>query len=265
MQTEEFQLEIRQNKFNTIQTMFSLDRSSTLIAGPCSIESREQLEQVADVLVRHHVPFIRGGAFKPRTSPYSYQGLGAEGLRMLSEVGRQYGLLTISEILDPRDVQDGAEYLDIIQIGSRNMSNYGLLKEVGKSRHPVLLKRGYMSTVSEYLLSAEYIAAAGNTNLILCERGIRSFDNSTRNLLDISGIALIQKETSLPIIVDLSHSLGRKDILLPVAKAVLAMGIDGIMLEVHPDPGNALSDQQQQLNLHELESFLKAIRWDKDS
>ena len=255
MQTEEFQLEIRQNKFNTIQTMFLLDRSSTLIAGPCSIESREQLEQVADVLVRHHVPFIRGGAFKPRTSPYSYQGLGAEGLRMLSEVGRQYGLLTISEILDPRDVQDGAEYLDIIQIGSRNMSNYALLKEVGKSRHPVLLKRGYMSTISEYLLSAEYIAAAGNTNLILFERGIRSFDNSTRNLLDISGIALIQKETSLPMIVDLSHSLGRKDILLPVAKAVLAMGIDGIMLEVHPDPGNALSDQQQQLNLHELESF----------
>ena len=145
------------------------------------------------------------------------------------------------------------------------MSNYALLKEVGKSRHPVLLKRGYMSTISEYLLSAEYIAAAGNTNLILCERGIRSFDNSTRNLLDISGIALIQKETSLPMIVDLSHSLGRKDILLPVAKAVLAMGIDGIMLEVHPDPGNALSDQQQQLNLHELESILKAIRWDKDS
>lgn len=161
----------------------------------------------------------------------------------------------VSESVDPH----------IIQIGSRNMSNYALLKEVGKSRHPVLLKRGYMSTISEYLLSAEYIAAAGNTNLILCERGIRSFDNSTRNLLDISGIALIQKETSLPMIVDLSHSLGRKDILLPVAKAVLAMGIDGIMLEVHPDPGNALSDQQQQLNLHELESFLKAIRWDKDS
>ena len=259
MQTEEFQLEIRQNKFNTIQTMFSLDRSSTLIAGPCSIESREQLEQVADVLVRHHVPFIRGGAFKPRTSPYSYQGLGAEGLRMLSEVGRQYGLLTISEILDPRDVQDGAEYLDIIQIGSRNMSNFSLLKEVGKTKKPVLLKRGYMSTVSEFLHAAEYIVSEGNTSLIMCERGIRSFENSTRNILDIAGIALIQKETSLPVVVDLSHSLGRKDILPPVAKAVLAMGIDGIMLEVHPQPEYALSDQQQQLNLDELDDFLQAL------
>ncbi len=261
MQINENQLSVKKLGFNTIQEIFSLKQPLSLIAGPCSIESRKQLEQVANILNRRHVPFIRGGAFKPRTSPYSYQGLGVEGVRMLSEIGKQYGLLTVSEILDPRDVQAGVEYLNIIQIGSRNMSNYALLKEVGKSRHPVLLKRGFMSTLSEFLLAAEYIVAEGNTRLILCERGIRSFDNSTRNLLDISGIALIQKETTLPIVVDLSHALGRKDILFPVAKAVLAMGIDGIMLEVHPDPENALSDQQQQLNLKELESFLKVINW----
>lgn len=254
-------LKVQELKFNSLQKLFSLKQNPSMIAGPCSIENREQLEQVAITLAHHHIPFIRGGAFKPRTSPYDFQGLGIEGLKILSEIGRQYGLLTVSEILDPRDVWAGVEYLDIIQIGSRNMSNFALLKEVGKTRHPVLLKRGYMSTVSEFLLAAEYIVCEGNTNVILCERGIRSFENSTRNLLDIAGIALIQKETSLPVIVDLSHSLGRKDILLPVAKAVLAMDIDGIMLEVHPDPENALSDQQQQLNLKELESFLKVINW----
>jgi 3-deoxy-7-phosphoheptulonate synthase/chorismate mutase len=239
--------------------MFSLTQTTSVIAGPCSIESREQMEQVAKSLVRCHIPFIRGGAYKPRTSPYSFQGLGIEGLKILSEIGRQYGLLTVSEILDPRDVELGVKYLDLIQIGSRNMSNFSLLKEVGKTKKPVLLKRGYMSTVSEFLHAAEYIVSEGNTSLIMCERGIRSFENSTRNILDIAGIALIQKETSLPVVVDLSHSLGRKDILPPVAKAVLAMGIDGIMLEVHPQPEYALSDQQQQLNLDELDDFLQAL------
>ena len=252
-------LKLHKIKFDSLQSMFSLKRKSSVIAGPCSVESVAQMEQTAKLLVKHEIPILRGGAFKPRTSPYSFQGLGREGLKILRELGKKYGLLTVSEILDPRDVQAGVNYLDILQVGSRDMDNFALLKEVGKTGHPVLLKRGYMSTVSEFLLAAEYIVAEGNTKVILCERGIRSFDRSTRNMLDIAGIAAIQKETSLPVVVDLSHSLGRKDILLPVMKAVLAMEVDGIMLEVHPDPQNALSDQQQQLDFIELENLLQVL------
>lgn len=253
-------LVINKTQFTIFKDMFKLDRPTAVIAGPCSIESREQLENIAAVLAANKIPFIRGGAFKPRTSPYDFQGLGVEGLKLINAVGKEYGLFTVSEIMDTRDVEYGVKYLDIIQVGSRNMTNFSLLKELGKTKHPVLLKRGFMSTLSEFLNAAEYIVSEGNTSLIMCERGVRTFDNATRNMLDIAGIALIKKETSLPVIADLSHSLGRKDILLPVAKAVLALGADGIMLEVHPDPNKALSDQQQQLNPEEFSALMNQLK-----
>lgn len=204
------------------------------------------MELVAQNLIKNNIEFLRGGAFKPRTSPYDFQGLGVEGLKILSEVCKNYSLTSVSEIMDVRDIEIGMKYIDILQIGSRNMMNYSLLKEIGKTQHPVLLKRGMMSTMKEFLLAAEYIVSNGNTNLILCERGIRTFETSTRNTLDISSIAIIKKETSIPVIVDLSHSLGRKDILLPISKAVIALGADGIMIEVHNNPAEALSDKEQQ-------------------
>ena len=230
-----------------------------IIAGPCAVESLEQAEEIAQKLVAGNVKFMRGGIFKPRTSPYEFQGLGAEGLKILEFIKNKYGLFIVSEILDTRDVELGLKYTDVIQIGSRNMGNVALLKELGNARHPVLLKRGMMATLSEFLLAAEYIVKGGNDKLILCERGIRTFENGVRNVLDISSVAIIKKETSLPVIVDLSHSLGRKDILAPVAKAVLALGIDGLMLEVHNNPPKALSDAGQQLSFAEFDEFLFEI------
>jgi len=245
--------------FASISELFGLNPGFHLIAGPCAIESGEQLEKVAQKLVHNGVKFIRGGAFKPRTSPYEFQGLGMEGLKILNYMSKKYSLLSVSEITDARNVEKAVGLIDIIQIGSRNMQNTDLLKEAGGSKHPVLLKRGIMSKVEEFLLAAEYIALAGNKKIILCERGIRTFEDSTRNTLDISGVAIIKKETSLPVIVDLSHSLGRKDILLPVAKAVAALGADGIMLEVHDNPAEALSDSKQQLSLEEFQDFYDGL------
>ena len=223
---------IHKNHFKTINKLFNIDSNFHIIAGPCSVESLEQMEQTAKCLMENEVRFIRGGAYKPRTSPYDFQGLGIEGLKILDCIRKKYRLLTISEIVDPRDVEMALDYIDVIQIGSRNMHNYSLLKEVGKTNHPILLKRGMMATIKEFLNAAEYVVSNGNKNLILCERGIRTFEDSTRNTLDISCIAIVKKETSLPIIADLSHSLGRTDIILPILKAVKAMGADGIMLEL---------------------------------
>lgn len=250
---------VKSKKFKNLSEMFGAEQGVSLIAGPCSIESYGQMELVAQNLVKNKVRFIRGGAYKPRTSPYDFQGLGLDGLKILDDIRKKYNLLAVSEIMDPRDIELGLKYTDIIQIGSRNMHNYSLLKEVGKINHPVLLKRGMMSTVEEFIFAAEYIVCNGNENLILCERGIRTFGLSTRNTLDISCIAIIKKQTELPLVVDLSHSLGRKDILLPVAKAVMAMQADAIMLEVHNDPKNASSDQKQQLSISEFNSFCKSI------
>ena len=243
-------------QFKTINEMFNLENKYNIFAGPCAIESLEQMEEVARVLVFNNVKFIRGGAYKPRTSPYDFQGLGLEGLEILDYVRKKYNLLAVSEIMDPRDVEYGLVYTDIIQIGSRNMQNFSLLKEVGKTQHPVLLKRGMMSTVKEFLLAAEYIVSNGNENIILCERGIRTFEDSTRNTLDISCIAIVKHDTSLPIIADLSHSLGRKDIIQLISKSLYAMGCDGIMLEVHPNPPVALSDSAQQLNFEEFKAVV---------
>jgi len=252
------ELMVKKIKFKSISEMFELDRKFSVIAGPCAVENLEQMEQIAKTLVENKVNFIRGGAFKPRTSPYSFQGLELEGLKILDYIRKKYHLLTVSEILDPRDVELGLKYIDIIQIGSRNMMNYALLKEVGQTKHPVLLKRGMMATVDEFLLSAEYIVSSGNNNLILCERGIRTFESSTRNTLDISCVAIIKNDTTLPIVVDLSHSLGRKDILPFIVKMINPECVDGLMVEMHLDPENAKSDSHQQVNINEFINYVIA-------
>jgi 3-deoxy-7-phosphoheptulonate synthase len=253
------QLLVKNQKFKSLPEMFGVENNISIIAGPCSIESYEQMELVARELVKNNVRFIRGGAYKPRTSPYDFQGLGADGLKILNEIRNKYHLFAVSEIMDPRDIEIVESCTDIMQIGSRNMQNFSLLKEAGQSKHPVLLKRGMMSTVDEFLLAAEYIALNGNKNIILCERGIRTFENSTRYTLDFSCIAIVKQETSLPIIADLSHSLGRTDISLLLAKALKSMGTDGIMIEAHPSPDKALSDKNRQFNFTQLEKLISNL------
>ena len=253
------ELLVKVKDFKSLPQLFGIEDGLSLIAGHCAIENYRQMELVAQNLAKNKVRFIRGGAYKPRTSPYDFQGLGLDGLKILDDIRKKYNLISVTEIMDPRDVETGIKYTDIIQIGSRNMQNFSLLKEVGKTQHPILLKRGMMSTVNEFLLAAEYIVCNGNENLILCERGIRSFDPNTRNILDIACICDVKQQTHLPLVVDLSHSLGRKDILLPIAKAIKAMQVDAIMLEVHDDPSNALSDKSQQLSLPEFDDFVRKI------
>jgi 3-deoxy-7-phosphoheptulonate synthase/chorismate mutase len=246
--------------FLKIHQMFDLpDEQPVIIAGPCAVEKMEYLESIAAFLSAKGIKFLRGGAYKPRTSPYDFQGLGEEGLKILREVGHKYGMITVTEVVDTRDVELVAQYVDVLQVGARNMQNFELLKEVGGTNHPILLKRGLMSTIQEFILAAEYIGLRGNRKIMLCERGIRTFETKTRNTLDISSIPIIKKETSLPILVDLSHSLGRKDIIKPIAKAALAVGADGIVMEVHPCPELALSDAKQQLNPSEFEELLKIL------
>lgn len=230
-----------------------------VIAGPCAIESKEQLEAVAEVLRRRGVPFIRGGAFKPRTSPYSFQGLGLDGLRLMADVAHRFGLKVVSEVTDPRAVEEASELVDVLQVGSRNMHNYDLLREIGRGSRPLLLKRGLAATVEELLNAAEYVALAGNEDIVLCERGIRTFARETRFTLDISAIPILARASRLPVIVDVSHAAGRRDILVPLARAALAAGAQGVMVEAHPWPGAARSDGQQQLDLAELEAFLDEV------
>ncbi|ASA24217.1 bifunctional 3-deoxy-7-phosphoheptulonate synthase/chorismate mutase [Paenibacillus donghaensis] len=233
--------------------------SSLMVAGPCSVESELQTRTVAAALQKAGVRVMRGGAFKPRTSPYDFQGLGMEGLRILREAASEYGLLTISEIVDPRHIEEALDYVDIIQIGARNMHNFELLKAVGEVNKPVLLKRGLSATLDEFVHAAEYIMSRGNTQVMLIERGIRTYERSTRNTLDISAVPILKQECHLPVLVDVTHSTGRKDIMLPCAKAALAAGADGIMIEVHPDPATALSDAAQQLNIDEFNTFMKEM------
>lgn len=230
-----------------------------LIAGPCSVESEEQMERIASCLAGLGVRFLRGGAFKPRTSPYSFQGLGLEGLEILQRVARRHGMAVVTEVLDPRHLESVAGCADILQIGTRNTYNYELLKEVGRSRIPVLLKRGFMATLEEFLNSAEYIVSQGNDRVILCERGVRTFERWTRNTLDISAVPLLKQESHLPVIVDVSHACGRRDILLPVARASLAAGAHGLMVEVHDNPAVALSDNEQQMDLPTFTRFLEGL------
>ncbi|MBD3223084.1 MAG: 3-deoxy-7-phosphoheptulonate synthase [Caldithrix sp.] len=235
------------------------DQNFTLIAGPCSVEGRHQMMETAKIAAESGTHFLRGGAFKPRTSPYSFQGLGEEGLRLLREAGSYYNLPVVTEVLGVEDVALVAEYADILQIGARNMQNFVLLKEVGKTQKPLLLKRGMMATVKELLLSAEYILAQGNQQLILCERGIRTFETSTRNTLDISAIPLLKEMTHLPVIVDPSHATGLARLIKPVSKAALAAGADGLMVEVHFNPSTALSDADQALDELQFKDLIEAI------
>jgi 3-deoxy-7-phosphoheptulonate synthase len=218
-----------------------------VIAGPCSIESKELLREVAGKVKEAGALILRGGAFKPRTSPYTFQGLGEEGLHILKEVAQEFNILSVTEIMDTRDVELVAKYSDILQIGARNMQNFNLLKEVGQTRKPVILKRGLSATVKELLMSAEYILAGGNFNVILCERGIRTFEDFTRNTLDLSAVPVAKQLSHLPIIVDPSHATGKWGLISPLSKAAIACGADGLLIEVHPKPEEALSDGPQQL------------------
>ncbi len=247
-----------------LNSMFDIDAGiPIIIAGPCAVENFEYLNQVAKALSDTGVKFIRAGAYKPRTSPYDFQGLKEEGLKILYDVSNRYKLYSVTEVVDTRDVYLVQKYVDVLQIGARNMQNFELLKEVGRTNKPIILKRGMSASINELIYAAEYIALQGNENIILCERGIRTFETKTRNTLDISSIPILKMETHLPVIVDLSHSLGRKDIVNQIAKAVLAVGADGIMTEVHPKPELALSDSKQQLNIDEFRSMLSAIGyWD---
>ncbi|MCM3038355.1 bifunctional 3-deoxy-7-phosphoheptulonate synthase/chorismate mutase [Paenibacillus motobuensis] len=234
--------------------------AQVMIAGPCSVESYEQLRTVAAALKEAGIKVMRGGAFKPRTSPYDFQGLGVEGLQMLKEVADEFGLATISEIVHPGHIELAEQYIDVIQIGARNMQNFELLKAAGEAKIPVLLKRGIAATLEEFVHAAEYIAVKGNTQVMLIERGIRTYEKWTRNTLDISAVPLLKQETHLPVLVDVTHSTGRKDILLPCAKAALAAGADGIMVEVHPDPQTALSDAAQQLDIPQFQQLWEGIQ-----
>ena len=227
-----------------------------VMAGPCSVESEEQIDIIAAAVKRAGAKVLRGGAFKPRTSPYSFQGLGEKGLRMLREAADRYGLLVVSEVMDKNKVALVMEYADILQVGARNMQNYDLLKALGRVRKPVLLKRGMAATIEETLLSAEYIMAGGNYEVILCERGIRTFENYTRNTMDISAIPVFQKLSHLPVIADPSHGTGIRDKVAPMARAAVAAGAHGLIIEVHHDPENALSDGPQSLYPEQFEKLM---------
>lgn len=218
-----------------------------VMAGPCSVESREQVRAIAREVKKAGAKLLRGGAYKPRTSPYSFQGLGEEGLRHLREAADENNLLVVSEIMDHTHISLFLDYADVLQVGARNMQNFNLLKELAKLRRPVLLKRGLSATIEEWLLSAEYLMSGGNHQVILCERGIRTFENYTRNTLDLSAIPVVRKLSHLPIVVDPSHGTGRRDKVLPMARAAIAAGADGLLIEVHNDPDNALSDGAQSL------------------
>jgi 3-deoxy-7-phosphoheptulonate synthase/chorismate mutase len=230
-----------------------------MVAGPCSVETEEQVEAVAAVLAKKGIKLMRGGAFKPRTSPYDFQGLGVEGLKLLKAAADRYGLRVISEIVNPADLETALDYVDVVQIGARNMQNFELLKQAGELRIPILLKRGLSATLEEYKYAAEYIMSRGNEQVILCERGIRTYEKATRNTLDISAVPILKKETHLPVLVDVTHAAGRRDILAPLAKAALAVGADGLMVEVHPHPATALSDTQQQLDFDQFDAFLNQL------
>ncbi|MBI2173695.1 MAG: 3-deoxy-7-phosphoheptulonate synthase [Candidatus Omnitrophica bacterium] len=235
------------------------DKRIIVMAGPCSVESREMLFEVAKSVKRSGASILRGGAFKPRTSPYSFQGLKEDGLKLLREAGKQTGLRIVTELVDTRDLPLLEQYADIIQIGARNMQNFELLKEVGQSRKPVVLKRGLSATINEFLLAAEYILSQGNFNVVLCERGIRTFETQTRFTLDLAAVPVIKKLSHLPIIVDPSHSTGSWDLVEPMAKAAIAAGADGLLIEVHPNPEVALSDGPQSLLPKTFGQLMKEI------
>ena len=229
-------------------------------AGPCAVESLEQIHTIAERVARHGAKLLRGGAFKPRTSPYSFQGLGEQGLKLIRQAADKNGLLVVSEVMDPSQISMMLPYVDVLQVGARNMQNYHLLRALGEVQKPVLLKRGMSATIEELLLSAEYIMAGGNYNVILCERGIRTFETYTRNTLDIAAIPVVKKLSHLPIIADPSHGTGRRDKVPPMARAAVAAGADGLLIEVHHDPEHALSDGAQSLYADQFAQLMAELR-----
>jgi 3-deoxy-7-phosphoheptulonate synthase len=230
------------------------------MAGPGSVESRDQIERSAELVAKAGAVVLRGGAFKPQRSPYSFQGIEEEALRLMREAADRNGLLVASEVMDQTQIALVAQYADILQVGARNMENFALLRELGKLRKPVLLKRGVSATIEELLLSAEYILSGGNYDVILCERGIRTFETYTRNTLDISAIPVVKKLSHLPIVVDPSHGTGRRDKVIPMARAAVAAGADGLLVEVHPDPDRALSDGAQSLRPEQFDDLMRQLR-----
>ncbi|SHJ97672.1 3-deoxy-7-phosphoheptulonate synthase [Paramaledivibacter caminithermalis] len=235
------------------------DNPPVMIAGPCAVESREQVMETALALKEVGVDILRGGVFKPRTSPYTFQGLGLKGLQYLKEAGERIGVPIVTELMDEKNLDAVVEYSDIVQIGSRNMYNYSLLKEIGGINKPVILKRGMSASIKEWVMAAEYIAAYGNKNIILCERGIRTFEVYTRNTLDLAAVPIMKCETGLPVIVDPSHGTGHRQLILPMSKAALACGANGLMIEVHIDPKKALSDGQQSITPEEYQKVYLEI------
>jgi 3-deoxy-7-phosphoheptulonate synthase len=231
-----------------------------IMAGPCAVESEEQVETVAGALARAGATILRGGAYKPRTSPYTFQGLGEEGLKVLRRCADRHGLAVVSEVLDTQHVPVVERYVDILQIGARNMQNFALLREVGKLRKPVLLKRGMSATIEEWLMAAEYVLAGGNSQVLLCERGIRTFETALRNTLDLSCVPLLHQLSHLPVVVDPSHATGMRDKVLPMTLAAVAAGADAIMVEVHPTPERALSDGAQSLDVSAFEDLVRRMR-----
>lgn len=231
-----------------------------VIAGPCAVENREQITIVAELVAEAGAKGLRGGAYKPRTSPYSFQGMGEKGLQLLREAADAFDLITVTEVLEPSRIGLVSQYADILQLGARNMHNFTFLRELGEQQKPVLLKRGISATIEEWLQAAEYILAGGNSNVILCERGIRTFETYTRNTMDISAIPVVQKLSHLPIIADPSHGTGRRDKVLPMARASIAAGADGLMIEVHSDPDNARSDGAQSLRPEQFEILMGEVR-----
>ena len=237
-----------------------IGRGFVIMAGPCAVESEEQTVQAARAVKAAGADILRGGAFKPRTSPYAFQGLGMAGLKILATAAAETGLPVITEVLDPRDVEWVAEYADVLQIGTRNMQNFSLLKEVGRARKPVMLKRGMYSTLEEWLNCAEYILGEGNPDVILCERGIRSFEPYTRNTLDLSAVPALAELTHLPVIVDPTHATGRVSLIAPMSRGALAVGAHGLMVEVHPNPSEALCDAKQALTIDKFNSLMGELR-----
>jgi 3-deoxy-7-phosphoheptulonate synthase len=230
-----------------------------VMAGPCSVESESQIMQTAEAVAKAGARMLRGGAYKPRTSPYEFQGMEEAGLKLLRKAKDATGLAILTEVMSDSDVDLVAEYADILQIGARNMQNFSLLKALGRTTRPILLKRGMSSTIRELLMSAEYIVAHGNPNVVLCERGIRTFETATRNTCDLSAVAVLNELTHLPVVVDPSHATGRRSLVPPLAKAAVAMGADGLLIEVHPNPEKAYSDGAQSLSIPEFESMMTGL------
>ncbi|MCX7595064.1 MAG: 3-deoxy-7-phosphoheptulonate synthase [Fischerella sp.] len=231
-----------------------------IIGGPCAVESKEQMETVAQKLSTAPVQALRGGVYKPRTSPYAFQGMGEEGLKILAEVRSRYNMPVVTEVMSISQIEAIAAHADMLQVGSRNMQNFDLLKALGQANKPILLKRGLAATIEEFVMAAEYILTHGNPDVVLCERGIRSFDNYTRNVLDLGAVAALKQITHLPVIVDPSHAVGKRELVAPVAKAAIACGADGLIIECHPEPEKSVSDARQALSLEDMVNLVNSLK-----